>query len=134
VTSVNPITEAIAGAIARKGRGAKATLAQDADVTMSTVTRWASGQILPSRTKWSAIERSLGMRAGTLETAHMASITPRDESSDLPAAVADAIQRLGASIEQLRSEVDELRSAIRQPPPPSGLASPKSSPKKPRPR
>jgi hypothetical protein len=97
----------IAETIRANGRGAKAQLARDAEVKPSTVTRWTR-DIVPERHRWPTIERSLGMKRGTLQAAFEAELTQpagvdrrTDELLERLRTMDDAMRHLAARVTRL---------------------------------
>lgn len=93
------VTEAIAQALASRGRGAQQALADGLGVKAQTVSKWIQHQITPTMDRWPAIEELLDMEPGHL----------RKISGFGPSETADTETR----IRNLEAEVAELKELLR---------------------
>lgn len=86
------VATVIRDGLERQGRGSKARLAAELDVSPATVTKWVQGHTIPELSRWHEIETALDLGRG--ELAQAAGINPEGEAVEL------------------RREVGELRAAV----------------------
>jgi transcriptional regulator with XRE-family HTH domain len=92
-------------------RGVQARVARDLSLSATTVNKWAMGYNLPEPERLPDVERALGLPEG-----HLTVLAMPQGAEGLLADLRNEIQRLGADVQQLRSELAALRDERRQPP------------------
>lgn len=95
----------IAQAVAVRGRGTKAKLAEAAEVGASTVTRWVRGDVMPDPSRWESVEDALELAPGTIESYVRKRAAVQGSSTH---ALLAEIEGLAGSLVRLRERVAAL--------------------------
>lgn len=94
----------------QRGKGAAGALAQAADASGASVSRWRRGHDAPRPSFWPAIETFFGLETGTVSALLMQSGRASSSGSGELERLTDALEALRDAVERNTSALEKLRA------------------------